>query len=81
MKLRVISSAADRRLLDERRETRAMVWIMAIMLFLTVLAAAFGLGSLAAARTLDQQLAGKLTLQIVDADPARRDAQAAALLA
>ncbi|MBX9795542.1 FtsX-like permease family protein [Sphingomonas sp.] len=81
MKLTVISSAADRRLLDEGRETRAMVWIMAIMLFLTVLAAAFGLGALSAARALDQQLAGKLTLQIVNADPAQRDAEAARLLA
>ena len=42
------------------------------MLFLTVLAAALGLGTLGAARSLDRQLAGRLTVQIVEADRARR---------
>jgi cell division transport system permease protein len=70
--VRVISTAADRRVLDDRRSTRAMSWIMAIMLFLTVLAAALGLGMVNAASALDRQLAGRLTVQIVDADPAKR---------
>ena len=47
--------AADRRLLDEGRRTRSMLWIMAIMLFLTVLAGALGLGMARAARALDVQ--------------------------
>jgi len=51
------------------------------MLFLTVLAAAFGLGALAAAQTLDRQLAGKLTVQIVEADAAAREALAGRVLA
>jgi cell division transport system permease protein len=71
----------QRRLLDEGVGARAMIWVMAIMLFLTVLAAALGLGTLAAARQLDGQLAGRLTVQIVDPDGARRDRQAEQLVA
>jgi cell division transport system permease protein len=66
MSIRLIAAAADRRLLDEKRGTRAMMWIMAIMLFLTLLAAALGLGTLGAARLLEHQLAGRLTVQIVE---------------
>ena len=80
MSVRLITAAADRRLLDERRGTRAMLWIMAIMLFLTVLAAALGLGTLSAAKLLDRQLAGRLTVQIVEpAERARADQTASAL--
>ena len=80
MSVRLITAAADRRLLDERRGTRAMLWIMAIMLFLTVLAAALGLGTLSAAKLLDRQLAGRLTVQIVEpAERARADQAASAL--
>lgn len=80
MKLRLIASAADRNLLDARGETRALRWIMAVMLFLTVLAAAFGLGALAAAAALDRQLAGKLTVQIIDARADLREGTAARVL-
>jgi len=81
MKIRVITPAADRRLLDESRRTRSMMWIMAIMLFLTVLAAAFGLGTLSAASLLNQQIAGRLTVQIVEANPQARERGATAALA
>lgn len=64
---------ATRRLLDEGRQTRAMVWIMAIMLFLTVLAAALGLAMTRAGDALARQLAGRVTVQIVEPDPAARD--------
>jgi cell division transport system permease protein len=73
--------ASDARLLDESRRTRAMTWIMAIMLFLTVLAGALGLGMRAATAGLDRALAGRLTVQIVEPDPAARDAQAARMVA
>lgn len=53
-----------------------MTGIMGIMLFLLMLAAALGLGTLGAARTLDRRLAGRLTVQLVDGDPAARDAAA-----
>jgi len=81
MSVDVIAGAADRRILDERGGTRAMTGIMAIMLFLTVLAAALGLGMVNAADALDRQLAGRLTVQIVTADPAQRDRDAAAVMA
>ncbi len=68
------------RLLDESRRTRGMLWVMAIMLFLTVLAAALGLGMAGASRTLDRQLAGRLTIQLVEGDAARRDASAKAIV-
>ena len=81
MSVRLIASAADRRLLDEGLGTRAMTWIMAIMLCLTVLAAALGLGTLSAATLLDRQLSGRLTVQIVEPVEQARMAQAAAALA
>ncbi|WP_375403426.1 cell division protein FtsX [uncultured Sphingomonas sp.] len=64
------------RVLDEAGGLRAMTGIMGIMLFLLMLAAALGLGTLGAARTLDRRLAGRLTVQVVDGDPAARDAAA-----
>lgn len=72
---------ATARVLDEAGGPRAMTAVMAIMVFLTVLAAAAGLGTASAARLLDRQLAGRLTVQVVDGDPARADATAARLLA
>ena len=67
---RVSSGTAGRRLLDDGRRARAMSWVMAVMLFLTVLAAALGLGTISAAAGLDRQLAGRLTVQLLDADDA-----------
>lgn len=81
MAVRLIPSAADRRLLDESRGTRAMMWIMAIMLFLTVLAGALGLGTRSAAASLGRQLAGRLTVQIVTPVEAQRAGQTRAALA
>ena len=68
------------RLLDEGQRTRAMVWIMAIMLFLTVLAGALGFGMAGAGRSLERQLAGRLTVQLVEADAGRRDTNARVLV-
>ncbi|UYY57386.1 cell division protein FtsX [Sphingomonas sp. S2-65] len=73
--------ARDRRLLDQGKATRVMTWIMAIMLFLTVLAGALGLGMFAATAQMDRQLTGRLTVQIVEADAGLRDRQTAALVA
>lgn len=69
------------RLLDEAGGVRAMTWVMAIMVFLTVLAAALGLGTASAGRLLDRQLAGRLTVQIVEGEAGRRDAAAVRVLA
>ena len=58
-----------------------MAWVMAIMLFLTVLAAAFGLATLGVAAVLDRQLAGRLTVQIATPAEHARTREAAAALA
>lgn len=71
----------SRRLLDEGRRTRAMRWVMAVMVFLTVLAAALGLATLGAAGRLDRELAGRLTVQLVRSDDAGVERLAAALRA
>lgn len=81
MKFSLNPNAPDRRLLDEGRRTRAMTWIMAIMLFLTVLAGSLGLGMLAATLQLDRQLAGRLTVQIIEPNAQLRDQQAGAITA
>lgn len=73
-------SRPEHRLLEDGRRARTMIWIMAIMLFLTTLAAAIGLGMAAAAGSLDRQLAGRLSIQLVDTDAARRDARARAIV-
>lgn len=59
-------AGAEHRWLDDARTMRAMRSIMAIMLFLTVLAAALGLATWTATRALDAELAGRLTVQITD---------------
>jgi cell division transport system permease protein len=63
-----VTAASERRVLDEAGGFGAMTWVMAIMLFLTVLAAAVGLGTASAARLLDRELAGRLTVQIADGE-------------
>lgn len=81
MKFSLNPNAPDRRLLDEGRRTRAMTWIMAIMLFLTVLSGALGLGMLGATNQLDRQLAGRLTVQIIEPNAELRDQQAKQMVA
>ena len=75
-----MSETSERRVLDEAGGLRAMTGVMAVMLFLLVLAAAVGLATRNATRALDRQLAGRLTVQVVDGEPARRDAAAARVL-
>ncbi len=74
-------SAADRRLLLEGRLAGPMPWVIAIMMFLTALAVAAGVTTAGAARRLGAGLAGRLTVQIVEADPDARERQARAALA
>jgi len=71
-----LTSAAGRRLLPEGWLSGPMPWVIAIMMFLMVLAAAAGLALGFAARGLDAHLSGQITIQIVDANRARRDAAA-----
>jgi len=70
------ASAADRRLLPEGRLAGPMPWVIAIMMFLTALAMAAGLGLGEAADGLGRDLTGKLTVQIVEASRRKRESQA-----
>jgi cell division transport system permease protein len=72
---------AERGLLPEGRLSGPMPWVIAIMMFLTVLAAAAGLGLASAAARLDDQIGGRVTIQIVEANPARKAAQVEAAAA
>ena len=78
MTLPFLFTAADRRLLTEGRAAGPMPWVIAIMIFLTVLAAAAGLALSTAAESLGAQIAGRVTIQIVEADREAREAQARA---
>lgn len=72
---------ADRGLLPEGRLAGPMPYVIAIMTFLTVLAVAAGMGLGEAAGSLGRDLQGRLTVQLVEANPDAREAQAKAALA
>ncbi|PZU15148.1 MAG: cell division protein [Sphingobium sp.] len=73
---RKAAALARRRLLPEGRVAGPMPWIIAIMMFLTVLSAAAGIGLGAAVRALSADLAGRASVQVVEADPQARAALA-----
>lgn len=78
---RKAAAAARHRLLPGGRLAGPMPWIIAIMMFLTVLAAAAGLGLGAAVRSMSADLAGRASVQVVEADAPVRDQLAARTLA
>lgn len=67
-------------MLPESRLAGPMPWVIAIMMFLTVLTAAAGLGLRQASWHLRAGLAGRITVQIVEADAAQRVRQTHAAL-
>jgi len=69
----------DRKLIPEGRLSGPMPWVIAIMLFLTLLVAAAGLTLAEAARQGGQDLARHVTVQIIESYPAQRAAQRAAV--
>jgi cell division transport system permease protein len=71
--------AHDRKLIPEGRLSGPMPWVIAIMLFLTLLVAAGELTLTEAARQGGQDLARQVTVQIIESDPAQRAAQRAAV--
>lgn len=73
--------AAERGLLPEGRLAGPMPWVIAIMMFLTVLAAAAGIGLAGAAGRLDDQIGSRVTVQIVEANARLRAGQAEAAAA
>ena len=68
----------DRRLIPQARLTGPMPWVIAVMLFLTLLATAAALALGSAAQQINADLAGRATVQIVNADPQARQRQAVA---
>ena len=74
------SAAARHRLLPGGRLAGPMPWIIAIMMFLTVLSAAAGLALGAAVQAMSADLAGRASVQVVEADAVVRDQLAARTL-
>ena len=68
----------DRRLIPQARLSGPMPWVIAVMLFLTLLATAAALALGSAARQVNADLAGRATVQIVNADGDARQKQALA---
>lgn len=67
--------AHDRKLIPDGRFSGTMSWVMAIMLFLTLLAAAAAISLGNAASQGSDTLASEATVQLLDPDPAARVAQ------
>lgn len=65
----------DRRLIPEGRLSGPMPWVIAIMIFLTVLAAAAGLAFAEAGQNVSDQLSSRATVQVVEANPDRKAQQ------
>lgn len=68
-----------RRVLPEGRFAGPMPWVIAIMIFLAVLAATAGLGIHKATAAMQQQLDGRITIQVVEASPDVRARQRVAV--
>lgn len=71
--------AHDRKLIPEGRLSGPMPWVIAIMLFLTLLVAAGGLTLLDTVRRGGQDLSRQVTIQIIESDPAQRASDRAAV--
>ena len=67
--------AHDRKLIPDGRFSGTMSWVMAIMLFLTLLAAAAAISLGNAASQGSDTLGSEATVQLLDPDPAARVAQ------
>jgi cell division transport system permease protein len=74
------ASAADRRLLPEGRMAGPMPWVIAIMMFLTILAAAAAIALAGSARNMGEDLEARLTVQLPEPNAGLRDAQTSQML-
>lgn len=77
---RNLLSGGESELVPQTRLAGPMPWVIAIMVALTVIAAAAGLALRNAARSAAAELSGGITVQIVEASPVAREAQASAAL-
>ena len=76
--LRSLSGMGESELVQQTRLAGPMPWVIAIMVALTVIAAAAGLAASNVARNASDALSGGVTVQIVEADPLIRLRQAEA---
>lgn len=74
-------TSAESRLLPQGKLSGPMPWVIAIMIGLTVVASASGLALRNTARVASADLAGGVTVQIVNGAPVERERQAQAALA
>lgn len=79
--LRSLSGLGEAELVPQPRLAGPMPWVIAIMVALTVIAAAAGLALSNVAGNAADELAGGVTVQIVEANPAARQRQAEAAAA
>lgn len=77
---RFLSRNAEAELIPQGRLSGPMPWVIAIMVALTVIAAAAGLAFSNTARNASDALTGGITVQIVNANPVERERQAQAAL-
>ena len=77
---RIITGADENQLVPQTRLSGPMPWVIAIMIALTVIAAAAGLALSNTAQAAADELSGGITIQIIEAAPEsrRRQAEAAA---
>ena len=73
-----LAGSASSKLVPQARLSGPMPWVIAVMLFLMLLAAAAALALGSAARQINADLAGRATVQIVNADAEARQKQALA---
>lgn len=69
----------ERMLIPEGRISGPMPWVIAIMMFLTLLAAATGLLLISAAQQGGEDIASRVTIQIIEPNPTRRLQQSQAV--
>jgi len=73
------SGFSEGNILHEGKAMGPMPWVLAILMFVTVLAAAAGLAMGAASMSLSSDLAHRLTVQVIEANPDIRHAQTQAI--
>lgn len=77
---RALSGMGEAELVPQARLAGPMPWVIAIMVALTVIAAAAGFALRNMAQTVEDELAGGVTVQIVEAGAEARNSQAKAAL-
>jgi cell division transport system permease protein len=78
--MKALRQVASDRLLPQARIAGPMPWVIAIMIALTVIAAGAGLGLRNLTQSARNEIAGGITVQIVEGRPAERERQVQAAL-